>query len=185
MGRAFPALVLTTVSAACATVHSSVQVITAPGTPGTGPVPVYYALAPPFAYAPVGEIHVVADGDRAHLEDLLAEAETRARGLGADAVLVHDVRTDARYVRQLVWRQCTSYGPVHRSLGGACATPVNVLTIQARLEATAVRRDPNAASPGVLWRPPPALGAVGTPDAPSPPPEPAFQDLDELLTPPP
>ena len=90
-----PALLLLSL-AGCASVQSVVEVTGSPGAPGRGPLPIYYAVAPPFPTHEVGVIDTYGQGNGAHLDELLTDAETRARALGADALLPRPRRGHAR-----------------------------------------------------------------------------------------
>lgn len=150
-------------AAACASVGSSVQVTGPTGRPTTRAVPVFYALAPPFAYREVGQIHATGQADQAHLDELIREAEARAGELGADAIVVREVRTDTRYSSQQVWRTCTTYGPGGRPAQYSCPETIATLSIESHLVAAAVRRvegaAPRGSAPRASWPPPPPLPA--------------------------
>ncbi len=128
-------------------------------------VPVYFALPPPFTWRSVGDVSVSARGDAAHLDDLLADAETRARRLGAEALIVRDMHTDAGYTQQILWESCSPVGMYGMGYGGMCPTTVNVLTVVSRLEATAIVRETRAVTQSP-WGTPPPLGAAGGTDLP-------------------
>lgn len=195
MLRAFgPALLLALVASACAAVQSTVDVTGSPGRPGRGPIAVYYGLAPDFPTQEIGAIQTYGQGPRAHLDDLLEEAEVRARELGAEAIVVRDVRTIARHVPRTEMRPCTRYGVRGMPFHATCPMIVTVLEVDMHLQAVAVRRGPAradvsapwqapaVASPTAPWGPPPPPAPV--PSA-APPPTPSLPDLDDALSTPP
>lgn len=153
--------------AGCASVQSIVEVTGSPGTPGRGPLPVYYALAPPFPTHEVGVIDTYGHGNDAHLDELLADAETRAHALGADALVVRDVRTVPRYVPRTEYRPC---GRGFGLRGGGmftCPVLVSSLEIDMHLRVAAVRRG-EASDVAPPWRATPSLAPApwGAPRAP-------------------
>ena len=178
------ALGLVVLSSACATVESSLRVTGSPRSPSSRPVPVFYAVAPPFRYREVAHIDAVGRNAEAHLDDLLDEAERRARQVGADAIVIRDVRTEARPVIQRVLQTCTSVGPGGVPLQYNCPAIIHGLYVETHLDALAVHRDDSAPDAHV-WPLPPPLGALGRGEGSLPAaPPPTLPDLDEVLTPP-
>src|SRR5438128_2601453 len=114
------AVAMFSVLAACASVRSSIHVTGVRGRASRRPVPVFYALSPPFSYETIGEVRASARSDQAHIDELIAEAEARAEEVGADAIVIHDVITDARNVVQRVWHTCSGYGPGGRIYQYSC-----------------------------------------------------------------
>lgn len=184
------------VASACASVQSTVEVTGTPGAPVRGPVPVYYGVSPDFPTQDIGAIDAYGQGARAHLDDLLEEAEARAQQLGADAIVVRDVRTVARYTPRTEMRPCTRYGMGRVPMQYTCPVMVMVLEVDMHLQAAAVRRGPARADVSAPWRAP----APAVPSAPwaLPPPPPAtfpearaparaptLPDLNDVLTTPP
>jgi hypothetical protein len=167
MFRASVGLVASVV-AGCASVQSAVDVTGAPGAPGRGPVPVYYALAPDFPTREVGVIEAHGRGATAHLEDLLEEAERRAQQLGADAVILRELRTTAHLVPHTEFRPC-GRGTGGMSMAFTCPTIVSVLEVEMHLRATAVRRGLEEASVPAPW----SASGGAQPWAPPPPPPPS------------
>lgn len=146
----FAALSLT----GCASVRSVVEVTGTPGEPGRATLPVYYALSPGFATHEVGVIESYGRGPTAHLEDLLADAELRARRLGADAVIVRDVRTAARFTTRTEFRPCGRGVSLRFSGGATCPVLIPTLEVDMHLRVSAVRRGEPATPP---WRSAPSL----------------------------
>lgn len=124
----------------CASVKSVVSVTGAPGAPTNRPLPVYYALAPEFPTQEIGVIESVGRGVATHVEDLLRDAEARARRLGADALIVRQVQTIARNVPRTEFRPCGRVGMFRMSNTFTCPVIVNALEVDMRLVAAAVRR---------------------------------------------
>lgn len=155
--------------AGCASVQSVVEVTGAPGTPGRGPLPVYYAVAPPYPAHEVGVIDTYGNGNGAHLDELLNDAEARARALGADALVIRDVRTVARYVPRTEYRPCgRGFGMGMRGGGMfTCPVLVSALEVDMHLHASAVRRG-EASEVAPPWRSVPSLAPApwGAPRAP-------------------
>ena len=140
----------------CASVQSVVEVTGTPGAPGRSTLPVYYGLSPGFPTQEVGVIDSYGRGPTAHLDELLADAEARARRLGADAVLVRGVRTVARYTTRTEYRPC-SRGLSMRMTGGfTCPVQVSSLEVDMHLRVAAVRRGESVAAPPP-WRAVPSL----------------------------
>lgn len=196
MSRVAPTFALALVTG-CAALRSTVDVTGSPGAPRRAPVPVYYGLGPDFPTEEIGAIEAYGQGHRAHLDDLLDEAEARAQRLGADALLVRDVRTAARYVPRTEMRPCSRHGPGGIPMQFTCPVIVTVLEVDMRLQATAVRRGPpradvpapwgasaSAPSPSP-WGAPPPPGLAEEPPAPRAPRPPALPDLDDALSTPP
>lgn len=145
----------------CALSPNTTRVMGEAGGSSRGPVPVYFALSPPFAYDVIGDVSANLDGDRAHLEDLIGEAETRARSLNADAIVIREARSDARLVSQQIWRTCVSPGPAGRSFQYSCPDVIQTLLVDGRLNAVAVRRRTNAPAGDARWPLPPPLASTG------------------------
>jgi hypothetical protein len=161
-----PALLLLSL-ASCASVQSVVEVTGSPGAPGRGPLPVYYAVAPPFPTHEVGVIDTYGQGNGAHLDELLTDAETRARALGADALVVRGVRTVARYVPRTEYRPCGRGFGMRGAGMFTCPVLVNTLEVDMHLRVAAVRRG-EASDVAPPWRSAPSLAPApwGAPHAP-------------------
>jgi hypothetical protein len=120
------------------------------------------------AWAPSGgSTDTYGHGNDAHLDELLADAETRAHALGADALVVRDVRTVARYVPRTEYRPC---GRGFGLRGGGmftCPVLVSSLEIDMHLRVAAVRRG-EASDVAPPWRATPSLAPApwGAPRAP-------------------
>lgn len=153
--------------AGCASVRSVVEVTGSPGTPGRGPLPLYYAVAPPYPTHEVGVIDTYGQGNGAHLDELLNDAETRARALGADALVIRDVRTVARYVPRTEFRPCGRGFGMRGAGMFTCPVLVNSLEVDMHLHASAVRRG-EASEVAPPWRSVPSLAPApwGAPHAP-------------------
>lgn len=151
--RALPLLCLS----ACASVQTVVEVTGTPGAPGRDALPVYFAVAPPFPTHEVGVIDTYGRGADAHLDDLLADAETRARNLGADALLIRDVRTIARYVPRTEFRPCGRGFGMRGAGMFTCPVVVNALEVDMHLRAAAVRRG-EASAVAPPWQRAPSVG---------------------------
>lgn len=146
-------------------------------------VPVYWVTAPPFAYRSLGEVRAVARDDRAHLDDVLDDAGAQAAAMGADALVIRDVRTEARWVTLSNMRTCSQVGIGGLPMPMTCPGRTGALELETSLVASAVERvGPRAASEVERrWpAPPPLQGAAPTwreRSVASPP----WPDLDETL----
>lgn len=121
----------------------------------------YFALAPPFEYQEITDLDVVLEGERSHLEELLAEAESRAVAAGADAIVIREARSDGRLVTQQVWRTCTMIGPGGRPMSYTCPDVVQLVAVTGRLTAIAVRRSTHGPHQDARWPVPPPLASTG------------------------
>lgn len=174
--------------ASCATVHSAVQITGTPRAPVDHDVPVFFAVTPGFHYREIGTIQATGRNERAHLPDLVEEAETQARTLGADAIVVRGVRTTPRWVTVSVMRTCTSMGGRGMVYQYACPGMSTALEVVMDLDAVAVQRDDRAPAPSdARWPvPPPIDGPLpvwqqGRPETTRP----IWPDPDEPANPPP
>ena len=174
--------------ASCATVHSAVQITGTPRAPVDHDVPVFFAVSPGFRYREIGAIQASGRNERAHLPDLVDEAEAQARALGADAIVVRGVRTTPRWVTVSVMPTCTSMGGRGMVYQYACPGVTTALEVTMDLDALAVQRDDRAPEPvDRRWPLPPPL------DGPVPawqqgsahPTRPVWPDPDEPPTSPP
>ena len=108
----------------------------------------YWVTSPPFAYRSLGEVRATGRDERAHLDEVLDDVEAQAAALGADAIVIRDVRTDARWVAVSNMRTCSQVG-----IGGVPATltcpgRTGALELETSLVAVAVERVGARSDPG-------------------------------------